>query len=149
VYRVALLMFFVVLALRGKDRASWVVVSVVCAAEAFAWAVYGHNDPELYIIQSTAALLGGTALAHIRTSAAVWQATVLALTLCAYAALAFDVAKGRSILIYDDYEAVIHGLVACQLLGVFPAVRARVGVWAGSLCASVASIPSGQRGKAK
>lgn len=148
-YRVALLMLFVALALRGRDRASWVIVSAVCAAEAFAWAVYGHNDPELYVIQSTAALLGGVALVHVRTGAAIWQATVLALTLCAYAALAFDVAKGRSILIYDDYEAVIHGLVACQLIGVFPAVRARVGVWAASLYASVAGVPSIQRRKAK
>lgn len=148
-YRVALLMLFVALALRGRDRASWSIVSAVCAAEAFAWAAYGHNDPELYVIQSTAALLGGVALVHVRTSAAIWQATIFALTLCAYAALAFDVAKGRSVLIYDNYEAVIHGLVACQLIGIFPAVRARVGVWAAGLYTGLASVPSSQRRKAE
>lgn len=34
-------------------------------------------------------------------------------------AMSIDVAANRHILIYNHFEAVIHGLVACQLIRVF------------------------------
>jgi hypothetical protein len=123
-YRLTLLALFVALASYRPHRSVWAVVSAVCAAELGAWTAYGHNDVELYVIQSTAALLGGIALCKVGTRLALYQAAIYAATLLAYLALALDVAAGSHFLIYNYYEAVIYGLVAGQLIGIFPTVRA-------------------------
>ncbi len=129
-YRLALLSLFVGLVFAyPPHRRVWLAVACVSAAELAAWGIYGHNDPELYIIQSTAALLGGMALCSVGTKLAFYHAAVLALTLCAYLALSLDVAAGMHVLIYNYYEAVVYGLVAGQLIGIFPTVRACLILW--------------------
>lgn len=37
--------------------------------------------------------------------------------------LAYDVSQGEHVLIYNNYETVIYGLVACQFVGIFTAIR--------------------------
>jgi len=81
--------------------------------------IYGHNDIELYVIRATAALFGGLFLCKISSKLAIWESLVYFSTLLAYLALSIDIAANRHILIYNHFEAVIHGLVACQLIGVF------------------------------
>ena len=125
-YRFVLLALFLSMCFSRQHRAVWLTVSAVCVAELFAWLAYGHNDAELYVIQSTAALLGGSALCRVNTKLALYYAAIYALTLCAYLALALDVAVGRPVLIYNYYEAVIYGLVAGQLIGIFPTIWARL-----------------------
>jgi len=52
-----------------------------------------------------------------------YQAFIQLCILCAYAALAYDVSQGQHVLIYNSYETVIYGLVACQFVGIFTAIR--------------------------
>lgn len=118
-YAVALLMIYVPLSIWSKHQHVWAIVSAVTFVELTARLFYGHNDFELYVIRTTAALLGGLFLCKIGSKLAVWESLVYFSTLLAYLALSIDVAANHHILIYNHFEAVIHGLVACQLVGIF------------------------------
>ena len=50
----------------------------------------------------------------------LYQSFIQLLIISSYAALAYDVANKEHILIYNNYAGVIHGLVACQFIGVIP-----------------------------
>lgn len=143
-YRLGLCVLFAILAAYPPHRKVWAVVSCVCAAEFVAWGVFDRNDVGLYVMQSTAALLGGLALIRQDTRLSHYQAAVYVGTLAAYLALAVDVAAGKHIFIYNHFEAVIYGLVAGQLIGIFPTVRAGL-----VLCSPIGppSVGSLQRSK--
>src|SRR5690606_18821774 len=118
-YAVALLIIYVPLSIWSKHRHVWAIVSFVTIIELMSRLIYGHNDIELYVIRATAALFGGLFLCKISSKLAIWESLVYFSTLLAYLALSIDIAANRHILIYNHFEAVIHGLVACQLIGVF------------------------------
>jgi hypothetical protein len=145
VYSLGLCILFAILATYPPHRKVWAVVSCVCAAEFVAWGMFDRNDVELYVIQSTAALLGGLALIRQDAWLPRYQAAIYVGTLAAYLALAIDVAAGKHILIYNHFEAVIYGLVAGQLVGIFPTVRAGL-VLCGPISAfSVGSLQRSQK----
>ena len=136
----ALLLIYGALTFLSKHKKTWAIVFMVTLSEFIAWLFYGNNDIELYMIRTTAALLGGLALCKVGGKLALWQAMVYLMTLIAYCALAFDVMANKHILIYNHFEAVIYGLVACQLAGIFyPLAPAfvhtcyRVKAWVGCL----------------
>lgn len=122
-YRLALLILFAALSAYRPHRSVWATLACVSAAELVAWGVCSPQEAPLYVIRATAALLGGLALCQIGSRLAFYQASVLLLTLVAYLALSIDVAAGEHVLIYNYFEAVIYGLVALQLVGVFPTIR--------------------------
>lgn len=122
-YHAALVFTFLLFALPRETRKVWLVLAIVSACELSARLIYGHNDHGLYIMRSTAALLGGLALCRTGTRLGRWQVKVYAVTVAAYVALAFDVVMGRHVLIYNYFEGVIYGLVACQLAGILPSIR--------------------------
>lgn len=122
-YHAALVLTFLLFALPRGTRKVWLVLALVSACELSARLIYDHNDPGLYIMRSTATLLGGLALCRTGTWLGRWQVRVYAATVAAYVALAFDVVMGRHVLIYNYFEGVIYGLVACQLAGILPAIR--------------------------
>ncbi len=128
-YHAALLVLFAALATYRPHRSVWVVVALVSASVLAARLTYGHNDAELYVIRSTAALLGGLALCKIGTGLALYHALIYGLTLCAYWTLSIEVAAGTHIIIYNHFEAVIYGLIAGQLIGIFPTVWAGLTLW--------------------
>lgn len=136
----ALLLIYGALTFLSKHKKTLAIVFIVTLSEFIAWLFYGNNDIELYMIRTTAALLGGLALCKVGGKLALWQAMVYLMTLIAYCALAFDVMANKHILIYNHFEAVIYGLVACQLAGIFyPLAPAfvhtcyRVKAWVGCL----------------
>jgi hypothetical protein len=118
-HHAALLFIFVPLACISKCKLVWVILSLVTFTEFIAWQFYNNNDIELYVIRTTVALLGGLELCKVGGKLALWQAMVYLMTLFSYCSLAFDVMANRHILIYNHFEAVIYGLVACQLAGIF------------------------------
>jgi hypothetical protein len=122
-YRLAMSILFGALAIYRPQRREWVILWAISSIEWAAWMTFGRNDTPLYVIQSTAALLGGVALSAVGSRLAIYQAFVLLATLFAYLALSLDVAAGRHILIYNHFEAVTYGLVALQLVGVLPTIR--------------------------
>lgn len=86
--------------------------------------LYDHNDSTLYWLRMLVAVAAGFALAARKTDLGYYQATVQAAILCSYGMLSYDVSQGQHVLIYNKFETVIYGLVACQFIGVYKPVRA-------------------------
>ena len=85
--------------------------------------VLSNEDPMLYKLVPTVTFVGAVVLCIPRTTLGFYHSIILLVTLVAYAALAYDVAHGMHILIYNNYEATIYGLVGCQLIAIFPTIR--------------------------
>ena len=81
------------------------------------------NGDALYLLRT----IGTTAVAVLacipRTTIGFYQAFIQLAILCSYVMLAYDVTQGKHVLIYNNYETVIYGLVACQFVGIFTAIR--------------------------
>lgn len=81
------------------------------------------NGDALYWLRT----IGTTAVAVLacipRTTLGFYQAFIQLAMLCSYVMLAYDVTQGKHVLIYNNYETVIYGLVACQFFGIFTAIR--------------------------
>lgn len=125
-YHFALASLFVALSAHTPHRKVWATLAAVSIAEGLARVFYTHNDFELYVIRSTAALLGGLFLARLPQRLAWWQAGVYFLTLFAYFGLAVDVGLRTYSVFYDNFGAITYGLVFCQLIGCAPTVLAAV-----------------------
>lgn len=108
----------------GLYRKEWLTLFFVTVTNYCLTCVLSNEDPILYAIVPTVTFVGAVALCVPRTTLGFYHAIILLFTLVAYAALAYDVAHGRHILIYNDYEGVIYGLVACQIIAIFPTLRA-------------------------
>lgn len=80
------------------------------------------NGNALYLLGT----IGTTAVAVLacipRTTIGFYQAFIQLAILCSYVMLAYDVTQGEHVLIYNNYETVIYGLVACQFVGIFSAI---------------------------
>ena len=123
-YLVVCAVLFGALAIYRPHRKEWLTLCVVTVLNFILTCVLTNEDPLLYKIVPTVTFVGAVVLCIPRTTLGFYQAIVLLATLVTYAALAYDVAHGRHILIYNNYEAFIYGLVGCQLIGVFPTLRA-------------------------
>ncbi len=123
-YQFVLFALFLVLAgIHRPHRFEWGVLSCLLFSTWVNTIVYGVDDSELYVIRSTMTMFAALVLIWRCTNLAIYQAIVLIITLLAYGALAYDVSQGQHILIYNNYEAAIYGIVACQLFGIYPTLR--------------------------
>jgi hypothetical protein len=114
---------FLLLAINPSHRREWLVVACVTFLVWVNTEVFHHNDPRLYWNRAIVTFVGAGCLCWCRSRLGFYHATIYFLILSAYGALAFDISQGRHILIYNYYEAVVYGLVGCQLVGVLPTVR--------------------------
>lgn len=87
---------------------------------------YINTDNELYYVRSFLAFASANILLYFKTKIGMYQAGMQLLILIAYLCLAYDVINNKHILIYNNYEAVIYGLVAFQFIGFFPNIRDRL-----------------------
>jgi len=123
-YLLCISALFLVLSKYEKHRTPWLILCVMSFA---LWVNVQLCDVEGVVLYWHRALIvtaAGVLLLKNASVLAFYQAIVLLATLVTYAALAYDVAHGRHILIYNNYEAFIYGLVGCQLLGIFPTLWA-------------------------
>jgi len=126
-YHAVLLALFLAASVHRPTRSVWLCVSAVTASDMLARHFYGQDDYQLYVIRSAAAFIGATWLVSVRCALARWHLGIYVLTLLAYLGLAVDVALGTYSIFYETiYEAVIYGLVACQIIAVAPTVRIAV-----------------------
>ena len=116
--------FFLLLSIHEKYRFEWLTVSIMSALLWVNTEVWGHNDPELYFIRAVIVAVAALSLLTSKSRLALYHSLILLLTLIAYGMLAYDVSQQAHVLIYNYYEAVVYGLVACQLIGCYPTVRA-------------------------
>lgn len=122
-FMLGLCVLFLLLATHPSHRREWLVVACVTFLVWVNTEAFHHNDPRLYWNRVIVTFVGAGWLCWFRSRLGFYHAAIYFLTLSAYGALAFDVSQGRHIVIYNYYEAVIYGLVGCQLVGVLPTVR--------------------------
>jgi hypothetical protein len=115
------------------------VVAVVYFAEWVNVQSFDLDNQCLYLSRSVIVFSGAIALCSNRTLLGYYQASVLAMTLCAYLLVEYDAGHGTN-LIYDNYEAVIYGLVGCQFIGSFPTIWSACRDFFAGSGASVANI---------
>lgn len=115
---------FLALSLYRPHRKAWLALCALSITTALNREYYAHTDWQLYAIRAGATLAVGIYLLSKWSAIRFYHAIVLSCTLMAYAALEFDVSQGRHVLIYNNYEAVIYGLVTLQLLGTVPTIWA-------------------------
>ncbi len=100
-------------------RTEWRVLAGVSLSEWSSAHIFAESWSALYWSASAIAFAGAFFLSLQRSLLGYYQASILAMTLCAYWLVEYDAWNGTNI-IYDNYETVIYGLVGCQFLGVFP-----------------------------
>lgn len=110
--------------LNKNHRSIWLIVSACMFLQ---WVNVQFTDVEgvcRYWNRAAIVTVSGVCLlVRPRSWMTFYHSIILLVTLVAYAALAYDVAHGMHILIYNNYEATIYGLVGCQLIAIFPTIR--------------------------
>jgi hypothetical protein len=110
----------------SANRFEW---SILAALSIILWcnkSFFLNTDQTLYYVRAVLAFISARLLIYDLSKFGFYQAFIQLLILVAYGCLAYDVANNEHILIYNNYGAVIHGLVACQFLAIFPEIRDRV-----------------------
>ena len=115
---------FGVLSIYRPSRTEWLTLCIVTVINFVLTCVFNNEDPMLYKLVPTVTFFGAVGLCIPRTTLGFYHSIILLATLVAYAALAYDVSQGMNILIYDNYETTIYGLVICQLIAIFPTLWA-------------------------
>lgn len=129
---------FALFALRKDERFVWLSLCALCLALKCNALFFDVTEIERYFVRTLLIFI----FSHIilmknfrlfsysitikQTKLCCYQAFILMLFLAANLALIYDVSKGKHIIIYNDFEAVIYGLVACQFSGVFFSTVSRV-----------------------
>ncbi len=123
-YMLFMSILFLVLSAHEKYRFEWRVLSGLLFMTWINICVYSSTDPELYFIRAVLTIVAALLLLSVKSKFGLIQSIILLLTLIAYGMLAYDVSQRAHILIYNYYEAVIYGLVICQLISIYPTIRA-------------------------
>lgn len=82
------------------------------------------NGDALYWLRMVAAFIAGSLMVKRNDTFGYYHAIIQVCIMCAYAMLSYDVSQGKHVLIYNDYETVIYGLITCQFVGVHKSLRA-------------------------
>lgn len=139
-FMLLLTILFLAMASYKAHRVEWLIIATVTVLVFINLHLFDSNDPRLYWNRAAITFLGASALCVRCSFIGYYHAVVFVLTLCAYGALAYDVSQGAHILIYNHYEAVIYGLVGCQLIGIFPTIWSDYRDWHSSYRAGMADL---------
>jgi hypothetical protein len=116
---------YLVIGMSHKEhRSIWLIVAACMLAQ---WVNVQLTDVEgvcRYWNRSVIVTATGLLLLRHGSWLSYYHALITFVTIVAYAALAYDVTQGRHILIYNNYEGFIYGLVGCQLIAIFPTLWA-------------------------
>lgn len=107
----------------SKNKLEWFVLSVLFSALWLNKEYFSNTDQALYFTRAFLCFITACYLSSKATKLALYQAFIILVILTSYAALAYDVANNKHILIYNNFEGVVHGLVACQFIGILPELR--------------------------
>jgi CDP-diglyceride synthetase len=113
---------FALMAVPKRHRFEWAVLAVLMVLLWCNKEIFDKNGVAVYAIRASLVLAGSMFLLVPKSLIGFYQSIILLCVLIVYGALAYDVAIGRDFLIYNNFETVIYGLVACQFLGVFPTI---------------------------
>lgn len=103
------------------------VYAILCGLNVFLLIITtlcDKNGDTLYWLRMIAAFIVGSLMVRRNDTLGYYQAFIQVAIMCSYAALSFDVSQGKHVLIYNNYETVIYGLIICQFIGVHKSIRA-------------------------
>lgn len=123
-YMLFMSILFLVLSIHETYRFEWRVLSCLLFMTWINVCIHSSTDPELYFMRAVLTIIAALLLLRVKSKFGLLQSIILLLTLIAYGMLAYDVSQQAHILIYNYYEAVIYGLVICQLISIYPTIRA-------------------------
>lgn len=123
-YMLFMSILFLILSTHNLYRFEWRILSCLLFMTWINICVYSSIDPELYFIRAVLTVVAALSLLTTKSRLGLYHSLILLLTLIAYGMLAYDVSQQAHVLIYNYYEAVIYGLVGCQLIGCYPTIRA-------------------------
>jgi CDP-diglyceride synthetase len=115
---------FALMAVPKRHRHEWAVLAVLMVLLWCNKELFDKNGVAVYAIRASLVLSGSMLLLVPKSLIGFYQAIILLCVLMVYGALAYDVAIGKDFLIYNQFETVIYGLVACQFLGFLPTIWA-------------------------
>ena len=116
------LLFFVI-ANYSNDKYEWLTIALLSLALLCNKEYFNNTEDALYYTRSLLSFCAAKVLISKHTRLSLYQAFIQMIILFSYAALAYDVANNKHIIIYNNFEAVIHALVVCQFIGVIPELR--------------------------
>ena len=114
---------FLILSKITNNKTEWLVIAVLSFLLLANKSLFDRNGEILYYVRGFATSIAAIYLMTRLTVMGFYQGFILILSVVAYLALAYDISQHKHVLIYNNYGAVIHGLVFCQFLGVFPFIR--------------------------
>lgn len=123
-YLLCVAALFLALSTYKPHRTQWLIVGIMSLSLWINVQLCDVDGNVLYWHRAFIVMAAAVTLCITRTALGFYHAIILLTTLVTYAALAYDVAHGRHILIYNNYEAFIYGLVGCQLIAIFPTLWA-------------------------
>lgn len=113
---------FALFAIPKDNRFVWLSLCVLCVLLKCNTLVFDVSDSLRYIARTSLICVFAHILLFRFSKLSCYQSFILFLFLAANFALLYDVANKKHILIYNNFEAVIYGLVACQFIGFIPKV---------------------------
>lgn len=120
---------FLLLSIRSKYKFELCVLSLLCFLMSINSVFFQVSEAERYIFRTFLMLGAGVILLTRTTLFSAYQAFILLLFLISNMCLMYDVSKNAHILIYNNFEAVIYGLVCCQFVGVLPQLWNNIRNW--------------------
>jgi hypothetical protein len=105
-------------------RYEWFTLAVVTLLVSVNTMLFDHNGSIIYWNRAVITFVGAIILLKRKTTLSFYHSIILLASLSMYAFLAYHVAGGTHGTMREFYTGVIHGLVVCQLLSIFPTLWA-------------------------
>lgn len=134
-YLVACSALFALASIHKPIRRECLIISVISMATGILPLLLSADGNVIYWLRAAITTLGAVALCRRRTLFGFYQASIYAMTLAVYAALAYDVAQynlwvqagytglGPIFLVWGEtYGSLIYGLVTCQFAAFLPII---------------------------
>ncbi len=121
-YLLCCAVIFALFAVPVKHRFEWSCLAILSV---FLWcnkSIFDISGAILYYNRAVFTFIIGLLLVRRFSMVGIYQAFILLLMLISYGLLAHHVSIGHAGWYYNNYENVIHGLVICQFIGIFPIV---------------------------
>tara|TARA_R110000823_G_C15716469_1_gene478159 strand:+ start:40 stop:477 length:438 start_codon:yes stop_codon:yes gene_type:complete len=112
------LAFFLYFIIDKKNKQSWLLLSALCLLLKLNTVIFDVTCDYRYIVKCSITLVFALLLIKCNNLSSIYQSIILLLFLVVNALMLNNISNGN--FFYANYEAIIYGLVACQLFAILP-----------------------------
>jgi uncharacterized membrane protein len=112
------LAFFLYFIIDRKNKHSWLLLCALCLLLKFNTAIFDVTSDYRYVAKCSITLVFALLLLKCSTLNSAYQSVILLLFLVVNALMLNNISNSN--FFYASYEAIIYGLVACQLIAILP-----------------------------